>query len=242
MQLEGKTVFVTGTNRGIGNSLIEALLEQGVKKVYAAARKPETIAGFGDGRVEKVMLDITNQSQVLKSAQDALDTDILINNAGVAAYVSILDGPMELIERDMNTNYYGTLSMMRAFIPVLERKDVSAIMNVTSIGAFVNFPFLGGYCASKAALFSATQAARIELTSKNIAVHSINPGPIDTDMAEDFEGEKTSSMDAAKAILEGLEAGVADIFPDPGGQAMFEVWNNNYRNLEQMVVDMVNES
>lgn len=238
MQLENKTVFVTGTNKGIGKALIEALLERGAQKIYAAARKPENISDFGNNRVVKVALDITNQDQVLAAAQEASDTEILINNAGVAAWISILDGPMELIRRDMETNYYGTLNMMRAFLPMLENKKTAAIINVASITSFVNFPLMGGYSASKAALFSLTQGARIELAGKHIRVHNVIPGPIDTDMAKDFNGDKTSPIDTAKAILNGLESDEADSFPDPGGQSMFAIWKKNYRDLEFMVADM----
>lgn len=238
MQLENKTVLVSGANRGIGKSLVEALLKRGVKKIYATARKPEQLADLGDDRVEPLKLDITDDEQINQVAADAPDVDILINNAGVAAFSSIISGPLELVTRDMDTNYYGTLKMVRAFIPVLEQRKDPAIVNMVTIGAFVNFPIIGGYCASKAALFSLTQGIRIELAPKGIAVHSINPGPIDTDMAKDFDADKTSPKATAEAILDGLEADVADIFPDPGGEAMFDVWKKDYRDLEKMVAAM----
>lgn len=238
MQLENKTVLVSGANRGIGKSLVEALLKRGVKKVYATARKPEQLPDFGDERVVPVKLDISDSEQVIQATAKASDVDVLINNAGVAAFSSIISGPLELVTRDMNINYYGTLNMIREFIPVLEQKNGPAIVNIVSIAAFVNFPILGGYSASKAALFSITQGIRIELASKNIAVHSVNPGPIDTDMAKDFDAEKASPKDTAEGILSGLEADIADIFPDPGGEAMFNTWKEDYRNLEKMVAEM----
>ena len=163
---------------------------------------------------------------------------MLLNNAGVAAFSSIVSGPMDLVTRDMDTNYYGTLNMIREFLPILEQKKNPVIVNMVTIGAFVNFPILGGYCASKAALFSITQGMRIELAPKGIAVHSVNPGPIDTDMAKDFETDKTSPEETAKGILNGLEADIADIFPDPGGEYMFNVWKEDYRGLEKMVAEM----
>lgn len=238
MQLENKIVLVSGANRGIGKSLVEALLKRGVKKVYATARKPDQLPDFDDDRVVPVKLDITDSKQIKQAVAEASDVDLLVNNAGVAAFSSILSGPMDLVTRDMNTNYYGTLNMIREFLPVLEQRKDPAIVNVVTIGAFVNFPFLGGYCASKAALFSLTQGIRIELASKNIAVHSANPGPIDTDMARDFDADKASPEDTAEGILNGLEADTADIFPDPGGEAMFNVWKQDYRDLEKMVAEM----
>lgn len=238
MQLENKTVLVSGANRGIGKSLVEALLKRGVKKIYATARKLEQLPDFNDNRVVPVRLDITDSQQIKQAASEASDVDILVNNAGVAAFSSIISGPMDLVTRDMNTNYYGTLNMIREFLPALELNKNPAIVNVVTIGAFVNFPILGGYCASKAALFSLTQGIRTELASKNIAVHSVNPGPIDTDMAKEFDTNKTSPEDTAEGIIKGLEEDIADIFPDPGGEYMFSVWKEDYRGLEKMVAEM----
>lgn len=238
MQLENKTVLVSGANRGIGKSLVDALLKRGVKKVYATARKPEQLPDFDDDRVVPVKLDITDGQQIKQAAAEASDVDMLVNNAGVAAFSSLISGTMKLVSRDMDTNYYGTLNMIREFLPALEQKKDPVIVNMVTIGAFVNFPFLGGYCASKAALFSLTQGIRIELASKNIAVHSVNPGPIDTDMAKDFETDKTSPKITAEGILDGLEADIADIFPDPIGKSMFGVWKEDYRDLEKMVAEM----
>ena len=238
MQIKDKVVFVSGANRGIGKALVDALLKRGAKKIYAAARDPSKLPAFNDARVVGIKLDITDKAQINAAANEAADTDILINNAGVAAFASALHGEAELAQRDMNTNYFGTMHMMRAFAPKLSGKGQAAIANVASIAAFVNFPMLGGYSASKAALYSLTQAARIELASEGISVHSINPGPIDTDMAKDLDMDKASASDTAEAILDGLEANEADIFPDAAGRQMFDVWNNNYRDLEKMVADM----
>ncbi len=237
MQWENRIVLVTGANRGIGKSLVEALLSRGVKKIYATSRNLGQMPVFNDKRVVNLELDITNQEQVLQIAKEASDTEVLINNAGVISYSSLFDGPMEPINNVMDTNYYGTLNMMRAFIPVLEKNDSPVIANVASMASFVNLPSIGGYCASKAALFSLTQGARIELAPKGIAVHSVNPGPIDTDMGSKYDGEKTTPEETAENILNGLEKDEADIFPDRWGKGMFNLWNKNYRDLENMMAE-----
>lgn len=238
MKINGKTALVTGANRGIGLAIVNALLNSGVKKVYAAARDISKLPDFDDVRVEPLRLDITDAEQIDQAVKSASDVDLLINNAGVAAFTSLLSGPRDALSRDMQTNYFGTLDMIRSFVPILENRKGGAIVNVASIAAFVNFPILGGYSASKAALFSMSQGIRIELANKGIAVHTVNPGPIDTEMAKEFPADKASPQETAERIIQGIEDDVADIFPDDGGRQMFDVWNNDYRDLEAMVNEM----
>jgi len=242
MNFTNKTVFISGANRGIGKALVQSLLQRDVRRVYAASRNLDNLPNFADERVVHLPLDITNMDQVLAAARSAQDTDILINNAGAATYTSLYEGNLDGVKHDMNTNLYGTLNMMRSFVDVLETKSNPAIVNIVSIAAFVNFPFLGGYSASKAALFSASQGARLELAAKGIAVHTVNPGPIDTDMTKNVEMEKTSPKDVATTILNALEQNEADIAPDPTGRAMFDMWRNDYRDLEQSVANMIYNS
>ena len=238
MKFDQKTVLITGANRGIGSAIVTALLERNVKKIYAAARNPDNLPNFGDDRIVPLELDITDSDQVRKAVRSAADTDLLINNAGVAAFTSLLNGPLELLQRDMDTNYFGTLDMVRQFVPVLETKRNAAIVNVVTIAAFVNFPIVGGYSASKAALFSLSQGIRIELATRGITVHTVNPGPIDTDLAAEFPADKSSPKSTAENILAALENGEIDIFPDVGSRQMIEVWKKDYRELEQLVNQM----
>ncbi len=238
MKLQNKTVLVTGANRGIGLAIVKALLNKGVKKVYAGARDTATLPDIGDDRVVPLTLDITNAGQIDKAVIATADVEVLINNAGVAAFSSILSGPRDDVERDMRTNYFGTLDMVRAFVPVLEDKHDAAIVNVASIAAFANFPMIGGYSASKAALFSLSQGIRIELAGKGIAVHTVNPGPVDTELAKEFPTDKAGTDETAADILDKFEAGEKDIFPDEQGRQMMDVWKRDYRDLEQMVLEM----
>lgn len=238
MNLNGKNILVTGANRGIGLAIVNALLKNGVAKVYAGARDVNKLPDFADDRVIALELDITDTSQIDVAATVAADIDVLINNAGVASFSSILDGPRDMVVRDMDTNYFGTLDMVRAFVPVLETKKGAAIVNIVTIAAFANFPIVGGYSASKSALFSLSQGIRIELATKGIAVHTVNPGPIDTELAKEFPTDKANTVDTANNILTALENDEADIFPDEMGRQMFATWQNDYRDLEAMVSEM----
>lgn len=238
MNIKNRNVLITGANRGIGRATVNSLLAAGAGKVYAGARRIESLPDFDNARVVPLQIDITDTASVRRAAEIAGDVDLLINNAGALAPGSVLDAPLADIERDMNVNYYGTLDMVRAFVPVLETKPGAALVNVVTIAAFVNFPGLGGYSASKAALFSLSQGLRIELAPRGIAVHTVNPGPIDTDMAKDLDMDKTSPQIAADNIVRGLENNEADIFPDAAAEQMFGLWRGNYRDLEAAVYQM----
>ena len=234
---ENKVVFVTGANRGIGKAIVDALLAHKVKKVYAAARDIKSLK-FTDPRVVPVQLDITKREQIEKAASLASDTQVLINNAGALAFAPIVAGKSEDIMSDMQVNYFGTVSMVQAFVPVLEKNGGGAIANFSSIIGLAPMAGVGGYSASKAAVASATQAMRTELKSKNIRVHGVFPGPIDTDMAKDFDLPKTSAAVTAENIIAGIAAGTEDIFPDPMSQQIGELWFKDPKGLEKQFAAM----
>jgi NAD(P)-dependent dehydrogenase (short-subunit alcohol dehydrogenase family) len=233
-----KIAFVSGANRGIGKALVEALLAAGVKKVYAAARDPKNLPAFNDARVVPVMLDITKRDQIEKAVNLASDVNLLINNAGALAFSSVVTGRPEDLKSDMEVNYFGTVSMVNGFTPVLQKNGGGQVANVISIVGLAPMAGIGGYSASKAALFSATQSMRAELKAKNITVHGIFPGPIDTDMAKEFPLDKTSPAVTAQNILNGLAAGQEDIFPDPMSAQLGTVWNKDPKSLEKQFAMM----
>ncbi len=217
-RINGNVALVTGANRGIGRAITEELLERGAAKVYAAARKPETLADLGErygDRVVVLELDVTHADQVGSAVEKAGDIRILINNAGVAVGGGLTDeGIVDAARQEMEVNYFGPLQLLQRFAPILGGNGGGAIVNVTSIAGLSNFPFYPTYSASKAAAHSLTQAARALLAGQGTSVHGVYPGPVDTDMSKDIDMEKASPNDVANAILDGLEAGTADIFPD----------------------------
>src|SRR5271167_1904552 len=197
MKLENQVIIVSGTNRGIGKAIVDALLKRKVKKVYAAARKIDQLA-WKDARVIPIELDITSSQQIKQAAAKAQDVNVLINNAGALSPGTVLTAKESDLMRDMQVNYFGTLNMIRAFEPVIEKNGPGAIANISSVVGLASMSQAAGYSASKAAIFSASQALRAELKAKNISVHTIFPGPIDTDMARDFNFDKTSAETAAE--------------------------------------------
>lgn len=238
MKLEGKTALVSGANRGIGKALVAALLQQGVKKVYAGARNPANLPAFNDPRVVPLKLDITSRADIQAAAQQAADIDVLINNAGALAFASVVSGSEDDLKQDMMVNYFGTLNVIRAFVPVLATRGGAAIANLISIVGLASMAGVGGYSASKAALHSATQALRAELKTKNISVHGVFPGPIDTDMAKEFPMDKASPESTAANIVQGIVAGKEDIFPDPMSAQLSELYATNPKELERQFAAM----
>ncbi|QQE13531.1 SDR family NAD(P)-dependent oxidoreductase [Planctomycetota bacterium] len=238
MKLENKTILITGANKGLGLALTQQLLTHNIKKIYATSRNLDNLNDITHPNITKLQLDITDPNQITQAASIAADTQILINNAGIITYEDAFEADLQSIHQNFNTNFFSNLNMIRAFTPILKQNTPAAIINIASIAAFANFPFIAGYSASKAALFSLTQSTRIHLATSNIAVHSVNPGPIDTDMTKNLDMPKTSPTDVANNIIDALIQDQPDIFPDPTSQHFFSLWNNNYRDLEQAVQEM----
>jgi NAD(P)-dependent dehydrogenase (short-subunit alcohol dehydrogenase family) len=219
MKIKGSIALVTGANRGLGQALVRALSTAGCAKVYAGIRSIEGIVG--DGTVEPVNLDITKHGQVDAAAQRCGDVSILINNAGIAAFTPALGAPtMENARREMETNYFGTLAMCRAFAPILRRNGGGALVNILSVVSWFNAPVQGTYSASKAAEWSLTKAVRFELRAQGTLVVGVHAGYIDTAMTAGLTAPKSSPDDIAARIVAGIESGAEEILADERSQAV----------------------
>jgi NAD(P)-dependent dehydrogenase (short-subunit alcohol dehydrogenase family) len=233
MKIEGSVALVTGANRGLGRALVSALVEAGAAKVYAAARDERQVPR-GDSRIVPLMLDTTKPDQIAAAVKKANDVTLLINNAGVSTSYNVLTMIPAELDADLRTNVHGTLGVIKAFLPVLERAPGGAtIVNVLSLGALASVPSFGGYSASKAAAYSVTQALRPELRAKHIDILAVLPGPIDTDMVKALQLPKTSPADVAKGVVAGIARGEEDIFPDPMAQQMSALWNKSPKEFER---------
>lgn len=244
MNIEDKVILVTGANRGLGRALVEGALAAGARRVYAGARDPNALSalrGHGE-RVRPLRIDITEQDSLTRAAADAPDVELLFNNAGLLASTSFLESEPEQIQREFTTNFFGLVSVTTAFLPALQRaasQREAAIVNVLSVASLANVPQLGAYSASKAAAFSFTQALRAELSPKNIRVHAVFPGPIDTDMVRHMPMQKTSPEEVARAILEGVRSGVEDISPDAMARDVLAIWQRDPKQLERQFATMM---
>jgi NAD(P)-dependent dehydrogenase (short-subunit alcohol dehydrogenase family) len=218
MTIADKAVLVTGANRGIGRALVEEALTRGAKRVYAATRQP---VAHPDARVTPVTIDVTDAAQIQEAVGKVESLDILINNAGLALYDDLSD-PTPL-EQQLAVNLFGTYRVTQAFLPALTRSR-GAIVNVGSVTAFAALPLIPAYSISKAAAFSLSQSMRALLAGRGVTVHAVLAGPVDTDMSRDLDIPKASPESVARAILDGVQNGEEDIFPDPMAASMAESW------------------
>jgi NAD(P)-dependent dehydrogenase (short-subunit alcohol dehydrogenase family) len=232
MSLKNKVVLVSGANRGIGAATVKELLRADVKKIFAGARNVETLPDFGDERVVRLQLDVTDQDSVNRASESAADVDVLLNNAGSLAFSDFITSPHDVFDADMQTNFYGTLRVIRAFAPRLIARGSGTIVNVVSIVGLVSAPPLGGYSASKAALQSLTQTLRGTLKPSGIEVIGIYPGPVDTELARDIPMAKVTPDHVAANIVAGIDKGELYIFPDPTALQIEHLWANDGRSLE----------
>jgi NAD(P)-dependent dehydrogenase (short-subunit alcohol dehydrogenase family) len=209
MEIEGKRVLVTGAGRGLGRALALACLGAGAREVLAGARSLEGVQNLRetaqDMRLTPLRLDVTSEDDV-RAAADLGHVDILINNAGVCVYGSVLNVRIAELQHEIEVNYFGALQMARALAPAMIAHGDGLIVNVASILAKVNLPALGNYCALKAALLSLSQALRGDLVRRGVRVITVLPGTIDTDMSRAFAGPKMSPEDAASEIIEAIRA------------------------------------
>jgi NAD(P)-dependent dehydrogenase (short-subunit alcohol dehydrogenase family) len=220
MQITDRAILVTGANRGLGKALVDEALKRGAKRVYAGARQAFVHA---DQRVTPLILDVTKPAQVQAAVARVESLDVLINNAGLSINEDFSD--RGVLERHLAVNLLGPYDVTCAVLPLLTRAR-GAIVNVLSLASLAAVPFSPAYSVSKAAAFSMSQALRALLAAKGVRVHMALPGPIDTDMTRELDIAKASPESAAKAILDGLEKGEEEIFPDPMSALMAEGWRN----------------
>jgi NAD(P)-dependent dehydrogenase (short-subunit alcohol dehydrogenase family) len=213
MKIDGAVALVTGANRGLGRAYARELVSRGAAKVYGAARDPAAVTEPG---LTPVALDITDPDRVAQVAKDCADVSLLVNNAGVLKYSTFINAPsLDGARQEMETNYFGTLSMCRAFAPVLAANGGGALVNMLSVSSFYTDPFDASYGASKAAAWSLTNGVRLELHHQGTLVVAVYASFIDTDMAALAANvAKDSPGSVARQVFDGVEAGQVEVFAD----------------------------
>ena len=241
--IKNSVAFVTGTNRqrGIGRAVVRALLARGARTVYATARDTNQLADLvreGEGRVVPVALDVTDEKAIASLGERFPEVNLVVNNAGVFGSPAPL-GDAAAAALEMRVNYTAPMLITQSFAPVLAKHAPSAVVNVNSIASFINFPMGTTYAASKAAAHSLTQAQRRELAASGTLVVGVYPGPTDTDMADAIRLEKAPPSAIADAVLNALESGTEDVYPDPISQSWSQALQTDAKAFEHQVATMV---
>jgi NAD(P)-dependent dehydrogenase (short-subunit alcohol dehydrogenase family) len=208
--LAQQTVLVTGANRGIGREFVRQLLHRDVAKVYAAARDLQTIV-VDDPRVVPVQLDVTDAASVARAADFALDVSVVVNNAGIARGASVLDPDTATLRAELETNLFGTLAVASAFADRLTQRS-GVLVNIASVASWL--PMSGSYGVSKAAVWSATDAMRLELGPRGVQVVGVHVGYVDTDMTATIDAPKSRPADVVRQVLDGVEKGEVEVLAD----------------------------
>jgi NAD(P)-dependent dehydrogenase (short-subunit alcohol dehydrogenase family) len=237
MNIQNRTVLITGANRGIGRALVEEALRRSAKRVYAATRQP---FAHSDKRVTSLTLDVTSGADLQRAVEEIDSLDVVVNNAGIALYDDL--SSVDLIEKQLAVNFLGPLKVTQAFLPLLKRSN-GAVVNNLSLAGLAALPNIPGYSISKAAAANMTQSLRALLAGQGVTVHAVFLGPIDTEMNRDFDVPKASTEVAAAGIFDGLERGEEDIFPDPVSLSIAEGWRTGVaKGLERQFAGFVPQS
>ena len=228
MKVHNKVLVVTGGGSGMGRELVLHLLSKGAKVIAIDINEKalqEMVVNAMDAKSPlcTFVVDITNKAAVEKLLHDALACfgylDGIINNAGIIQpFVKVADLGYETIERVMNVNFYGTVYMVKTFLPHLLTRPEAHIVNISSMGGFLPVPGQTIYGASKAAVKLFTEGLHSELANTNVKVTVVFPGAINTNItknsgldtprqasAENGSVKILSPVKAAQKIIEGIE-------------------------------------
>jgi NAD(P)-dependent dehydrogenase (short-subunit alcohol dehydrogenase family) len=180
-----QTALITGCSSGIGAALAKELHSRGVK-VYATARRPDSLAALAEAGMSTLALDVNNDDSIAAAMaaveEEVGSLDLLVNNAGFSQVGAVVDLSRKQLREQYETNVIAPVSVVRAALPLL-RKSASAsgravVANVGSIVGVFTTPFAAAYCSSKAAIHSISDALRMELAPLDIRVVTIQPGGV----------------------------------------------------------------
>lgn len=194
---DSKTILITGATSGIGRHAALHLARLG-HQVIATGRNQDALQALtveADGlRLSALRLDVTDQASIsaavahVDEMTGGYGLDVLVNNAGYGMLAPLSEISDADLRKQFDTNVFGVMAVTRAFLPAMVERRDGRIVNVSSVGGRITFPFAGAYSASKYALESMSDALRIELGGFGIGVVLVEPGPIKTGFAETSMG------------------------------------------------------
>jgi short-subunit dehydrogenase len=180
-----KSVLITGCSTGIGRALALEFNRKGLL-VYATARNPESLQDLAGMGMVALKLDVNDETDIKKAAdfvrEKSNGIDILVNNAGFIAMGPMVEIPLDRLRQQFETNVISVISMSQAFVPDMIKNRRGMVVNIGSVSGILTSPFAGAYCASKSAVHSLSDALRMELSPFGIAVITVQPGGISSEL------------------------------------------------------------
>src|ERR1700722_2906837 len=228
-----KIWFITGSARGLGRSLTEAVPKNGAK-VAATARNPQQLDDLKikyPGRILPLALDVTNAKQIREAVDAAVNEfgriDVLVNNAGFGITGAAESYSEEQVRSQLETNLYAPIAITRAVLPIMRRQCSGHILQISSIGGRIGNPGLSMYQAAKFGLGGFSEALAKEVAPLGIKITSVEPGGFRTDwagssmsFARKVEGYETTVDQRAEIFASGKFVPVGD--PDKAAKVMIE--------------------
>jgi 3-oxoacyl-[acyl-carrier protein] reductase len=239
MNLQGKTVLVTGASRGIGRAIALELAQQGVQRLILVARTHQRLVevaaeAASDTGVEAVplALDLAQPVEVniaiAQAWRDYGPIHLLVNCAGVAHQAPFLQSRLPQMQEELGLNLMGMYTITRLVARRMAVQRQGTIVNVSSLMGKIAAPTMATYSATKFAIIGFTQALRSELAVYNIRVVALLPSLTDTDMVRNFDWFRwvvpTQPQKVAQALVQGLQTGSPEILV--GWQSHLAVWGN----------------
>jgi short-subunit dehydrogenase len=216
-RLTGAVVLLTGAGGGIGSALTAALLDAGVAEIISVGREHPPARE----RLRHETVDITDAQAVQALAERCAGrVTVVIACAGVNANQRLFTPGFEAAaRREIDVNYFGLLNVASTFAPAMQARSSGLFVHLLTLLSHVNLPLMAGYCASKAAAHSLTQALRAELGRSGVRVCGVYPAVVDTAMSREIPGPKLAPAELAQAILQAIESGAEDVYPGPAAAA-----------------------
>lgn len=192
-------ILITGCSSGIGHAAAVALHDAG-RKVYATARRLESISNLADRGIATLPLDVTDEESMIAAVRAVEDESgavaVLINNAGYGLYGPVEQVPIDDVRRQFETNFFGLVRLTQLVLPGMRKAKAGRILNVSSMGGRVTLPGGAFYHASKYAVEGLSDALRMELAQFGVDVVLIEPGPVRTPW-NDIAAGSIAQSDAA---------------------------------------------
>jgi NAD(P)-dependent dehydrogenase (short-subunit alcohol dehydrogenase family) len=242
----GATALVTGANQGIGLGFVEALLARGVRRVYAGARRSETLEDLVEldpERVRPLLLDVTDAAHCEEAAALAEDVTLLVNNAGIpgsseAGERRFLSASSMADARSVfETDFWAPVRLCRLFAPTIVANGGGAICNIISIGALFCLPEYSSYSTAKAALAAATAGMRAELDREPVLVSGVFTAGVKTRMSARNYDVKMTPLEHAHQVLDAMAAGEEDIFAGENATDIRDAIHADAKAFERQVIE-----